>query len=72
MVKKAFVNAIKVATLIGGSSNCPPHLIAIARHVGVKLDLNDWQKEGYNLPLITDCQPSGKHLGEDFYKAGGV
>ena len=72
LVKKAFVNAIKVATLIGGSSNCPPHLIAIARHVGVKLDLNDWQKEGYNLPLIVDCQPSGKHLGEDFYKAGGV
>ena len=72
LVKKSFINAIKVATLIGGSSNCPPHLIAIARHIGVKLDLNDWQKEGYDLPLIVDCQPSGKHLGEDFYKAGGV
>lgn len=68
----AFRNAVAVATAIGASSNCPPHLTAIARHAGVTHDLEDWQRDGADLPLIVNCMPSGKYLGEGFHRAGGV
>src|SRR5215475_4191252 len=61
MTRKAFENAITVASAIGGSSNGPPHLIAIARHVGVELDLDDWQEIGHPIPLLVNCQPAGKY-----------
>jgi dihydroxy-acid dehydratase len=61
-----------VAAAIGASSNCPPHLIAIARHMGVELSLADWQAHGYEVPLIVNCMPAGAHLGEGFHRAGGV
>ena len=72
MTKLAFINAIRVAAAIGASTNCPPHLIAIARHVGVVLSLEDWQRYGYEVPLIVNCMPAGAHLGEGFHRAGGV
>jgi dihydroxy-acid dehydratase len=72
MTRKAFENAIVVGSAIGASSNAPPHLIAIARHMGVELNLDDWQEIGHDIPLLVNCQPAGKYLGEDFYHAGGV
>ena len=72
MTKKAFENAIVVASAIGGSSNCPPHLSAIAKHMGVKINLNDWQKKGHKIPLLVNCKPAGDFLMEKFYRGGGV
>jgi dihydroxy-acid dehydratase len=72
MTRAAFLNAIRVAAAIGASTNCPPHLIAIARHMGVELSLADWQAHGYEIPLIVNCMPAGVHLGEGFHRAGGV
>ncbi len=72
MTRKAFENAIVVASAIGASSNAPPHLIAIARHVGVELDIADWQTLGHDIPLLVNCQPAGEYLGEEFHRAGGV
>ena len=72
MTRKAFENAIVVASAIGGSSNCPPHLSAIAKHMGVKIDLNDWQKKGHKIPLLVNCKPAGDFLMEKFYRGGGV
>ncbi|WP_445679101.1 IlvD/Edd family dehydratase [Radicibacter daui] len=72
MTKAAFENAIVAASAIGASSNCPPHLIAIARHLGVDLSLEDWQRVGRNVPLLVDCQPAGAWLGESFHRAGGM
>lgn len=72
MTRKAFENAIRVNTAIGGSTNAPPHLQAIARHMGVELDIRDWQEHGFELPLLVNMQPAGKYLGESFYRAGGV
>ena len=72
MTRAAFENAIVLASALGASSNCPPHLIAIARHSGIDLSLDDWQSIGHDVPLLVNCQPAGKHLGEDFFRAGGV
>lgn len=72
ITRQALVNAIRVNTAIGGSTNCPPHLLAIARHAGVELSIGDWEAEGYDLPLIVNLQPAGDRLGEDFYRAGGL
>ena len=72
LTRKAFENAIRVNTAIGGSTNAPPHLQAIARHAGVELDVTDWQKVGFDLPLLANVQPAGEYLGESFYRAGGV
>lgn len=72
ITRQALVNAIRVNTAIGGSTNCPPHLLAIARHAGVELSIEDWEAEGYDLPLIVNLQPAGDRLGEDFYRAGGL
>ncbi|MGF0337111.1 IlvD/Edd family dehydratase [Ectopseudomonas toyotomiensis] len=72
MTRAAFENAIAVASALGASSNCPPHLIAIARHTGVELSLEDWQRIGEDVPLLVNCMPAGKYLGEGFHRAGGV
>ncbi|BCG91253.1 IlvD/Edd family dehydratase [Mesorhizobium sp. 131-2-1] len=72
MTRQAFENAIVVNSAIGGSTNAPIHLNAIARHLGVPLDNDDWQKIGLNVPLIVNLQPTGEYLGEDYHHAGGV
>ncbi|WFP76395.1 IlvD/Edd family dehydratase [Mesorhizobium sp. WSM4906] len=72
MTRKAFENAIVVNSAIGGSTNAPIHLNAIARHLGVALDNDDWQKVGLNIPLLVNLQPTGEYLGEDYHRAGGV
>ena len=72
LTREAFENAITVNSAIGGSTNAPIHLNAIARHIGVPLAVEDWQSVGYDIPLLVDLQPAGKYLGEDFYRAGGV
>jgi len=66
------LNAIRVNTTLGGSTNCPPHLLAIARHAGVALTIRDWEDTGYRLPLLVNRQPAGEYLGEDFHRAGGT
>ncbi|WP_068082455.1 IlvD/Edd family dehydratase [Novosphingobium rosa] len=68
----AFHNAIVVNSAIGGSTNAPIHLAAIARHIGVDLPLTDWQDLGHKVPLLVNLQPAGEYLGEDYYRAGGV
>ncbi|MEG3146672.1 IlvD/Edd family dehydratase [Sphingomonas sp. RT2P30] len=68
----AFLNAIAVNSAIGGSTNAPIHLTAIARHVGVDVPLQTWQTHGLDIPLLVNLQPAGEYLGEDFYRAGGV
>ncbi|RWP95128.1 IlvD/Edd family dehydratase [Mesorhizobium sp.] len=72
MTRQAFENAIVVNSAIGGSTNAPIHLNAIARHLGVPLDNDDWQTVGLKIPLIVNLQPSGEYLGEDYHHAGGV
>jgi len=72
MTRKAFENAVIVASAIGGSSNCTTHLSAIAKHMGVKFNLSDWQKLGHKIPLLVNCQPAGEYLMESFFRAGGI
>jgi dihydroxy-acid dehydratase len=72
MTRDAFLNAIVVNSAIGGSTNAPVHLAAIARHLGVELSLDDWQTFGHRVPLLVNLQPAGQYLGEDYYHAGGV
>ena len=71
MTRKAFENAIFLAAAAGCSTNCPPHVIAIARHLGVELDIKDWEL-GRDIPLLVNMQPAGEYLGEEFHRAGGV
>ncbi len=72
LTRKAFENAIVCCSAIGGSTNCPPHINAIARHIGVPLDIEDWETVGRNIPLLANVQPAGEVLGEGFHRAGGV
>jgi dihydroxy-acid dehydratase len=72
MTREAFENAIVVNSAIGGSTNAPIHVGAIARHMGIDLDIRDWQAIGHRVPLIVDLQPAGRFLGEEFHRAGGV
>src|SRR5260370_2633723 len=72
LTREAFENAIVAASALGASTTCPPHVNAIARHIGVKLVNKDWDKLGYAIPLLVSCMPAGKHLGEAFHRAGGV
>jgi dihydroxy-acid dehydratase len=72
LTREAFENAIVINSAIGGSTNAPIHLNAIARHIGVKLSNDDWEKIGYDTPLLVNLQPAGEYLGEDFHRAGGV
>ncbi|VXC73284.1 IlvD/Edd family dehydratase [Sphingomonas sp. AX6] len=72
LTRPAFLNAIRVNSALGGSTNAPIHLNAIARHIGVELTLDDWERHGADVPLLVNLQPAGEYLGEDFYRAGGV
>jgi len=72
LTRKAFENAIVANSAIGGSTNAPVHINAIARHVGVKLSIDDWEKVGYDVPLLVNMQPAGEYLGEEYYRAGGL
>jgi dihydroxy-acid dehydratase len=72
LTREAFENAIVVCSAIGGSTNCPPHLNAIARHVGVPLEIEDWETVGHEIPLLVNVQPAGAFLGEGFHRGGGV
>ncbi len=72
LTKDNFINAIVVNSAIGGSTNAPIHINAIAKHIGVELDIDEWQSHGHDIPLLVNLQPAGEYLGEDFYRAGGV
>jgi dihydroxy-acid dehydratase len=72
LTRAAFENAIVACSAIGGSTNAPIHVNAIARHVGVELAIEDWEKVGYDVPLLVNVQPAGEYLGEDYYRAGGL
>ena len=72
LTREAFENAIVVNSAIGGSTNAPIHINAIARHIGIELTNDDWEKIGYDIPLIVNLQPAGKYLGEEFHRAGGI
>ncbi|HXM31223.1 MAG TPA: dihydroxy-acid dehydratase, partial [Xanthobacteraceae bacterium] len=72
LTREAFENAIIVNSAIGGSTNAPIHINAIARHIGVPLLVEDWQRVGHKIPLLVNMRPAGKYLGEEFHRAGGV
>ena len=72
LTRKAFENAIRVNSAIGGSTNAPIHINAIASHVGVELDIRDWETIGLEIPLLVNLQPAGEYLGEAYHLAGGV
>ena len=72
LTREAFENSIVLNSAIGGSTNAPIHINAIARHVGVELEIEDWEKVGFEIPMLVNLQPAGKYLGEDFHRAGGV
>ena len=72
LTREAFLNAIRVNSAIGGSTNAPIHLNALARHVGAELSIDDWETYGRDIPLMVNLQPAGEYLGEDYYHAGGV
>jgi dihydroxy-acid dehydratase len=72
LTRAAFENAIAVNSAIGGSTNAPIHLVAIARHIGVELSPDDWERIGYDIPLLVNLQPAGEYLGEEYHRAGGV
>ena len=72
LTRAAFENAIVACSAIGGSTNAPIHINAIARHIGVDLSIDDWEKIGYDVPLLVNIQPAGEYLGEDYYRAGGL
>jgi dihydroxy-acid dehydratase len=72
LTRAAFENAIITCSAIGGSTNAPIHLNAIARHIGVELSIEDWERVGHDVPLLVNMQPAGEYLGEDYYRAGGL
>jgi dihydroxy-acid dehydratase len=72
LTRAAFENAIIACSAIGGSTNAPIHINALAQHVGVELDIGDWEKVGYDVPLVVNMQPAGAYLGEDYFRAGGL
>ncbi|WP_165842941.1 IlvD/Edd family dehydratase [Phenylobacterium deserti] len=72
LTRESFINAIKVVSALGGSSNAQPHIVAMARHAGVEIRPEDWMDHGYDVPLLVNMQPAGKYLSERFHRAGGV
>ncbi|MDC0224471.1 dihydroxy-acid dehydratase family protein [Deltaproteobacteria bacterium] len=72
LTREAFENSIVLNSAIGGSTNAPIHINAIARHVGLELEIEDWENVGFKIPMLVNLQPAGKYLGEDFHRAGGV
>ena len=72
MTREAFENVIVANAAIGGSTNAPIHINAIAKHIGVQLDCDDWEKIGFDMPLLVNMQPAGVYLGEEYFRAGGL
>jgi dihydroxy-acid dehydratase len=72
LTRQAFENAVVTCSAIGGSTNAPIHLIALAKHIGVKLDIDDWERIGLDVPLLVNMEPAGEYLGEEYYRAGGL
>lgn len=72
LTRPAFLNAIRLCSALGGSSNAPVHINAIAKHAGVELSMADWQHYGQQVPLLVNMQPVGEYLSEEFFHAGGV
>ncbi len=72
LTREAFENAIVACSAIGGSTNAPIHITAIGRHIGVDVSIDDWEKVGFDVPLLVNMQPAGKYLGEEYYRAGGL
>jgi dihydroxy-acid dehydratase len=72
LTREAFENAIVACSAIGGSTNAPIHITAIAKHVGIEVSIDDWERIGFDVPLLVDMQPAGKYLGEEYYRAGGL
>ena len=72
MTRGSFLNAIVALAATGGSTNAVVHLLAMAGRVGVDLHLDDFDKTGSGVPLLANLQPSGEHLMEDLYRAGGL
>lgn len=72
LTREAFENAIVACSAIGGSTNAPIHINAIAKHVGVPLDCDDWETIGFEIPLLVNLQPAGEYLGEEYFRAGGL
>src|SRR5580698_1444899 len=72
LTRESFLNAVVVNSALGGSTNAPIHLVALARHMGVDHTLADWEDHGRHVPLLVNLQPAGEYLGEDFHRAGGV
>jgi dihydroxy-acid dehydratase len=72
MTREAFENVILANTAIGGSTNAPVHINAIAKHMGVKLEVSDWEKVGFDVPLLVNLQPAGEYLAEEYFRAGGL
>src|SRR6516225_5468609 len=72
LTRDAFENAIVACSAIGGSTNAPIHINAIARHIGITLTIDDWEAIGYDVPLLVNMQPAGNYLGEEYYRAGGL
>lgn len=72
LTREAFENAIVACSAIGGSTNAPIHITAIGRHIGVDVSIDDWEKIGFDVPLLVNMQPAGYYLGEEYYRAGGL
>ncbi len=72
LTKEAFENAIVANAAIGGSTNAPIHINAIAKHIGVAIDNDDWERVGFDVPLLVNMQPAGEYLGEEYHRAGGL
>lgn len=72
LTREAFLNALRVNSAIGGSTNAQPHLAAMAKHAGVELYPDDWQVHGFDIPLLANVQPAGEYLGERYHRAGGT
>jgi dihydroxy-acid dehydratase len=72
MTREAFENVIVANSAIGGSTNAPVHINAVAKHIGVKLDNDDWERVGFDVPLLVNLQPAGVYLGEEYHRAGGL
>lgn len=72
LTRESFLNAIRVVSALGGSTNAQPHIVAMARHAGVELNPSDWMEFGYDIPLLANVQPAGQYLSERFHRAGGV
>ena len=72
LTRESFLNAIRLVSALGGSTNAQPHIVGMARHAGVEFRPSDWMEFGYDVPLLANVQPAGQYLSERFHRAGGV